>query len=164
MNTTAVSDANGAGGGNRKLDIGDTNITVTGTDEFFPGRIDEPFILDWAMGPTHVAKLKARSPRFSTSPRTTSISPTACARSVRAGRKDAVNRVEASDATIVLDNRDGALLPDPIVNLLPNPSFEEDQPEMRPQPWGHEERDTTHVRTGTYACKLEGQRPQRRRT
>ena len=78
--------------------------------------------------------------------------------SFRAGRQDAVNRVEASDATIVLDNIDGALLPDPIVNLLPNPSFEEDQPEM---PFtavgGTRTRDTTHVRTGTYACKLEGQ-------
>ena len=82
VNTTVVSDANGAGGGNRKLYIGNTDLTVTGTDEFFPGRIDEPFILDWAMGPSHVAKLQGSLTAVLESPRTTSISPTACARSL----------------------------------------------------------------------------------
>lgn len=126
----AQASGGGAGDASQLTRIGDRG---TGTGNYFPGRIDEVVLFDRALTEIEVAKLHASS--FSTLTKTASfvsLPPVAgslsriLAFSTRRGRQDATARVEAGEAIVVLDNRDDLLSPDPLANLVSNPSFEED--------------------------------------
>jgi len=133
---------------------------ATGTDEFFPGRIDDPCIVDYTMNASQVFLLYTSSfvKRFKDLnyvriPARTGQPSRVRSFSLSRGRQNNVDRIEAGQATVVCDNRDAALTPDPIVNLAANPSFETDTDN-----WsvvnGTKTRDSTRANVGTYSCKL----------
>jgi len=136
------------------------------TAHYFPGRIDEALVWDRALSELEVAKLYASS--YSTLTKTTFVelpsvpavagqtleSPRVASFSTRRGRSDAVSRVEAGEAMVVLNNGDDLLSPDPIVNLIQNPSFEEDVTSFWNVANATRTRDTTQANWGAASCKL----------
>lgn len=149
-----------AAGENLTTRIGRRSTSATG--QYFPGRLDEPMILSTALTAEDVAKLFASA--LATPDKTSGyveIPPAAGqvtrVRSfgTRSGRQNDVDRVEAGEMHVVLDNRDDALTPDPITNFISNPSFEKDVTSF----WdgianGTRARDTTRANFGVASCKL----------
>lgn len=133
---------------------------AAGTQPFFPGRIDEPMIVDYALSAEDVARLYAgtlsvadKTSTYVEIPPLTGQTTRIRAFNMKKGRQTIADRVEASELTIVLDNTDDALTPDPIVNLLTNPQFEASLTDG----WGVVNGTRAldgNAQAGAYSCKL----------
>lgn len=131
-----------------------------GTSDYFPGRIDEPLLLDFAIDAHEAAGLYAsvlavadKDAGYTALPAIKGV-PRIRGFSSRSGRQDNVGRVEAAEATVYVDNRDDFLTPDPIVNLLKNPSFEESVTDEWSVTNGTRTWDSSIPYKGTRSCLL----------
>jgi hypothetical protein len=96
------------------------DTAASGTDEFFPGRIDDVAFFDRTLNPVEAAKLYASGlvRRFKEDGYV-DFSSRVRGFTTRRGRQNNVDRVEAGELTVTLDNRDGVLDPDPAAGILP---------------------------------------------
>lgn len=106
---------------------------------YLDGRVDDVAVFDYELSPVQVAKMYASGPsREDKSSGYIDLTSRIREFSTRRGRSTSVGRVEAGSLTVILGNLDGALSPDPIVNLLENPSGEQatwDGTAFRPDGW-----------------------------
>ncbi len=144
---------------NRNVLLG-RRYAATAAGHYFPGTVDEALIFDRALTEVEIAKLYASSFSTLTKLDYTPLAPMegmssrVRSFSTRRGRQDSVARVEAGQATIVVDNRDDLLSPDPLVNLLTNPSFEVDETTGWSVTNGTRSRVIDRANIGTASLKL----------